>query len=74
MLRLALSTILGGSMALLGYWVGSRTQRPALPCPACPACIADLDEIATRLDHLDARCVLLPERDRLAVAPARRVP
>lgn len=69
-----------GAMTLVGYWVGRATSRPR-PCPACASVDlapvrGDLDQIGARLDHLDARCVLLPERDRLAVvaAPKKAVP
>jgi len=78
------SVVLAGSalaLTFLGYTLGRATMPRPRPCPACASVDlapvrGDLDQLGARLDHLDARCVLLPERDRLAVvaAPKKAVP
>jgi len=62
----------------------AMTDAP-LPAPSCAPCLPTdgdvppevrdaLDEVGATLDRMDARCVLLPERDRIAVVPTRRTP
>lgn len=78
-MRSLLTCTLGGALALLGYWVGRASvvlPAPELPAICLPCEAPDLSPVMARLDHLDARCVLLPEWDRLAVAsvPKKAVP
>jgi hypothetical protein len=65
-----------------GFGAARVTAPPQTPCAPCLPVAGEvpndvrqaLEVVGATLDRMDARCVLLPERDRLAVVPVRRAP